>query len=101
MTGDKTFFTATMADLLSKQGRYEEAARIYRYLLEQDPRRTDLSSCLDDVVAKLSENERNWEDITGTIEEWVRLIIAQRMLGCISRLGQTPIGKGLSQLERK
>lgn len=93
MTEDKTFYTATMADLLSKQGRYEEAADIYRYLLEQDPQRTDLSARLDDVVARLSENERKWEDVAVTIEKWVRLIIAKRTLGCIEPLAQASFGR--------
>ena len=37
--GDKTFYTVTMARVYANQGRYAEAARIYRYLLDQTPGR--------------------------------------------------------------
>ena len=41
---DNTFYTVTMARVYADQGRNEEAARIYRYLLDRTPDRPDLQN---------------------------------------------------------
>ncbi|MDX2454565.1 hypothetical protein [Desulfosarcina sp.] len=74
-TGDKTFYTVTMARVLADQGRYEEAARIYRYLLDQTPDRSDLRQALEAVTSMLPEPPGHWDDISGLIERWVRLMV--------------------------
>ena len=35
--GDEVFFTVTMAEVLERQGRMEDALVIYRYLAERTP----------------------------------------------------------------
>lgn len=35
--GDDLFFTATMAEVLEKQGYFEDALTIYKILLDSDP----------------------------------------------------------------
>ncbi|BBO66149.1 hypothetical protein DSCA_00790 [Desulfosarcina alkanivorans] len=92
MDGDKTFYTMTMARVYADQGRYEEAARIYRYLLDQTPDRTDLRQALDAVSSMLPEADGQWRDLTGLVEQWVRLILRQKALRrlqqiCISTTG--------------
>ena len=85
--GDKTFYTVTMANVYADQGRYEEAARIYRYLLDQTPDRLDLQMALDEVAAKLPEAPRQWQDVSGLVARWVKLILASNRLGQLQRMG--------------
>jgi tetratricopeptide (TPR) repeat protein len=82
MTGaqDKTFYTVTMARVYADQGRYEEAARIYRYLLDQTPDRSDLRQALDAVTSMLPAPPGQWRDISGLIERWVRLLVRRNAL---------------------
>ena len=79
-TGDKTFYTVTMARVYADQGRYEEAARIYRYLLDQTPDRSDLRQALDAAESMLPDTQHRWHDISGLIERWVRLMVRQNAL---------------------
>jgi len=85
--GDKTFYTVTMANVYADQGRYEEAARIYRYLLDQTPDRLDLQKALDEVSAKLPEASRQWRDLSGLVERWVKMILTCNRLGQLQRTG--------------
>jgi tetratricopeptide (TPR) repeat protein len=66
--GDKTFYTLTMARVYADQGQYEEAARIYRYLLDQTPDRKDLREALDAVTAMLPETSEPLQDLAGLVE---------------------------------
>ena len=85
---EKTFYTVTMAKVYADQGRYEAAARIYRYLLDRTPDRPDLQDALDDVLAKLPEAPGCWEDIAGTVERWIDLMLQSNAL---RRLERTPL----------
>lgn len=80
LTGDKTFYTVTMARVYANQGRYEEAARIYRYLLDQTPDRSDLRQALATVTSMMPEPPGQWDDISGLIERWVRLMVGRKEL---------------------
>lgn len=89
--GDKTFYTVTMARVYTDQGRYEAAARIYRYLLDQAPDRSDLQQALNDVLSKLPEVPQQWESVAGLVERWVGLILQRNAL---RQLQQTRILAG-------
>lgn len=80
MDGDKTFYTMTMARVYADQGRYKEAARIYRYLLDQTPDRMDLREALDAVSSMLPETGGQWHGLAGLVDQWVRLILRQKAL---------------------
>ena len=82
---DKTFYTVTMARVYANQGRNEEAARIYRYLLDRTPDRRDLQNALDDVLAKLPETPGDWADIAGSVERWVGLMLRYNALRKLQR----------------
>jgi tetratricopeptide (TPR) repeat protein len=82
---DKTFYTVTMARVYADQGRNEEAARIYRYLLDRTPDRPDLQNALDDVLAKLPEAPGRWADIAGSVERWIRLMLRYNALRKLER----------------
>jgi len=79
-TGDKTFYTVTMARVYADQGRYEQAARIYRYLLDQTPDRPDLKQALEAVTSMLPDPPGDWHDISGLIERWVRLMVRRNAI---------------------
>jgi pentatricopeptide repeat protein len=59
---DTEFYTATMASLYARQGHYEKAAEIYRYLLEQEPQRGDVAEALLEIEKKLSQKTPKTED---------------------------------------
>ena len=80
MTRDKPFYTVTMARVYADQGRYEEAARIYRYLLDQTPDRSDLRQALEAVTSMLPDAPSDWQEVSGLIERWVRLMVRQNTL---------------------
>lgn len=82
---DKTFYTVTMARVYADQGRYEAAARIYRYLLDRTPDRPDLQKALDEVLAKLPEIPGNWEGVAGSVERWINLMLQYKRLRGLER----------------
>ncbi len=59
---DTEFFTATMAGLYARQGHYEKAAEIYRYLLEREPERRDVADALLEIEKKLSQQTPKTDD---------------------------------------
>ena len=79
-TGDKTFYTVTMARVYADQGKNEEAARIYRYLLDQTPDRSDLRQALEAVESMLPDSPGHWHDISDLVERWARLMVRQNTL---------------------
>ncbi len=80
MTEDKTFYTVTMARVYADQGKYAEAARIYRYLLDQTPDRSDLRQALAAATSMLPATPSDWNDVSDLIERWVRLMIRRNAL---------------------
>jgi tetratricopeptide (TPR) repeat protein len=80
MNEDKTFYTGTMAKLLADQGKIEEAAKIYRYLLEQSPDNPELRQALEKISHRLPDLPEHWERITPLIEQWGKLILKQKEL---------------------
>lgn len=72
---DKTFYTVTMARVYVNQGRYDAAARIYRYLLDRTPDRTDLQQALNAVLAMMPDAPAQWKDISDLVARWVRLML--------------------------
>ncbi len=65
---------------------YEEAARIYRYLLDQTPDRSDLRQALAAVTSMLPDPPGHWDDISGLIERWVRLMVRQNALRRLKKM---------------
>ncbi len=88
--GDKTFYTVTMARVYANQGRYDAAARIYRYLLDQTPDRGDLRQALTAVLSLLPETPAQWKDVSALVEQWVRLMIQSNSLGRLQKIRIPP-----------
>ena len=74
---DNPFYTVTMARVYTRQGRYADAVRIYRHLLERDSRRTDLQSALEAVSSRMGGTAVPWFEHSRLIERWVRLLLRQ------------------------
>jgi hypothetical protein len=89
---DKTFYTATMARVHANQGRYEAAAQIYRYLLEETPERADLKAALAEVTAMLPASPAQWDRVADLVERWVRLMLGQREIRRLQRTRVPSIG---------
>lgn len=90
---DKTFYTETMAKLLSQQGRYERAAEVYRHLLEQTPHREDLEQALDNVLCAIPKATARWERIQGLIERWVTQVLRYKVLRQLQHISIRKIGE--------
>ena len=90
--GDKTFYTATMARVYADQGRYDEAAQIYRYLLDQNPDRTDLQQALNDVLAKLPPVPERWPAVSELVAQWVGMMLHCKALHGLQRI-RMPLGR--------
>lgn len=84
MTDRTIFFTRTMARVHAKQGNLEQAAEIYRYLLEKEPQAPDL-------VSELSSIERRMRDAASDrlavlFEQWFDLIFTQAKVRRLERM---------------
>jgi CubicO group peptidase (beta-lactamase class C family) len=87
---DKTFYTATMAQVYVDQGRYAAAARIYRYLLERTPDRADWQQALAAVLANMSAGTPQWEAVRPLVERWIRLMLRYNALRRLERISFPP-----------
>ncbi|MFO7716215.1 hypothetical protein [Desulfosarcina sp.] len=93
--GDKTFYTATMARVYADQGRYDAAARIYRYLLERTPDRIDLKKALDGVLSRMPEAPVQWKDVSDVLERWVVLMLRFNALRRVQKIRISPDVRGV------
>lgn len=90
MTTAPPFSTPTMAQILMDQGRYAEAARIYRSLLDQHPRRPDLAEALDKALALAQDQRRRL--LVGLFGRWFDLMADYNRLRRLNRLGRSGSG---------
>jgi tetratricopeptide (TPR) repeat protein len=95
IAGDKTFYTVTMARVYADQGRYEEAVRIYRYLLDQTPDRSDLRQALEVVTSLLPDTPSQWHDISDLIERWVRLMLRRNAYRRLQKIRVQSVDAGV------
>ena len=90
MAEDSPIRTATMARIYSAQGHYQEAAEIYRYLLQREPQRSDLAEALAAAEANaLKTDVRPRRDLAALFSEWVRLLLRLRQLRSLEELQRT------------
>ena len=86
MTNDKTFFTETMARLLTRQGSHDRAAEIYRFLIEQEPHREDLKKALEDALVHMPDKPESWKAVSSLVGRWVTLMLHYKSLRQIKRI---------------
>ena len=68
------FYTETMARVYAKQGHWQKAAEIYRYLLEQEPGRGDYRQALQEAENKLASAVKTPDDLVPLFREWLELM---------------------------
>jgi hypothetical protein len=80
--------TATMAGIYAQQGHYRKAAEIYRYLLAQQPERTDIKAALVEIEAKADAASARRENLDQLLAEWIRLLISYRKIQYLKKFKQ-------------
>lgn len=90
MSDDPAFKTVTMAKVYERQGHWEKAADIYRYLLAREPDREDVSKALARLETReVPESEALPENLSALLVKWLDLTIRYGQLkgleGCRSR----------------
>ncbi len=86
MSGDKDFYTRTMADIYIDQNNFEKAAEIYRYLLENEPDNKEFAGALITLDEKLKVEAA--EDLALLFGKWMDLLLkldAQKKLRKLKR----------------
>lgn len=78
MSDGKQIRTATMARILAQQGHHRKAAEIYRYLLQQDPSRTDLTRALDALEDAKPESADREPGVL--LAQWIEMMLQYRRL---------------------
>jgi len=86
MTDRTIFFTQTMARVHAKQGNLDQAAEIYRYLIEQEPERDDLGSELANIEKQILETAS--DRLVTLFEEWFELIFSHNRIQKLRKLDQ-------------
>lgn len=94
---DTTFYTATMARVLTGQGRYAAAARIYRHLLAQSPENSELAEALAQVTSLAEAARPTWKTVSPVVASWVRLLLHRRALQQFERIRMPAATEGASR----
>jgi hypothetical protein len=84
---DTEFYTATMAKVYADQGHTQKALEIYRYILEQDPERSDVAEAISKIEealfqASVSTDER----LLGLFQEWISLMMTHARLTLLKKI---------------
>ena len=94
MTGDKVFYTATMAKVHAGQGNLQKAAEIYRHLLRQQPDRKDLMAELSGIEGRIQQEHAGGRaDLIRLIGTWMELLMEYNHLKKLKKL-QSQAGTG-------
>jgi len=70
---NEIFYTKTMAKVYYDQGKFDESAKIYKYLLKREPDRHDFIEALSEVEKKRFIN--NLEGLAELFNRWVDLLL--------------------------
>lgn len=73
MTVHKTFYTETMARILADQEKFQDAAKIYRHLLADEPGNTQWASALAAMERAHAKQQavENEEPLAALFQCWV------------------------------
>jgi hypothetical protein len=86
MSTEPEFYTKTMARVYADQGHYDEAARIYRHLLEEQPGQQALVEALAEVEMIRAEARARKKDLVPLFKEWVGLALKYNSIRKLKRL---------------
>jgi hypothetical protein len=94
MGEDIDFYTETMAKIYAKQGHPDKSAKIYRYLLDQEPGRQDLCDALAEIEAKIAADvDKKKAEIVFLFNTWIDLFLGTRRLKILKKI-QRQLGDG-------
>ena len=81
--------TVTMAQIYTRQGLYDNAAKIYNRLLEQDPGRQDISDALLELEKMKSESEKQLKhSLVSLFTKWFDLALCNHRLGLLKKFNR-------------
>ena len=87
METEPEFYTRTMAKVYADQGHYDQAARIYRHLLEQEPDSGEIKAELAEVEMILSQiGTGPARDLSPLFRQWFDLIGRYNTMKRLKRL---------------
>ena len=84
MNNNDVFYTATMAKIYADQGNLLKAAKIYRYLLKQEPDRQDLIYALSEVEKKITAKDP--DDLISLFCEWIDLLFTYNKVNKLKQI---------------
>ncbi len=88
MIKDELFYTITMAKVCADQGKYSEALKIYRYLLEKEPDNRVIAESIIETQKVYYENSS--KILIDLFSQWFKLIIQQGNLEKLKKFSITP-----------
>jgi hypothetical protein len=93
MVEDPLFYTETMARLLVRQGKIQEAAEIYRHLLSEDGGRFELKDALAQLEKRLGgRRDSRQQKLAELFSRWialtVRVQVVQKLGACMQPAGR-------------
>jgi hypothetical protein len=87
MEKETDFYTATMARVYADQGHWDKAAEIYRYLLKQQPERSDYLEGLAQAEGKMvSSGKTPSEGLVPLFHQWFDLMLRYKNLQKLRKL---------------
>ena len=94
---DPLFYTETMARLLTRQGKLDQAAEIYRYLLSQERDRPEIRAALAQVEACIGGRRNSRQQaLSDLLARWIELTLrwqaVQRLDDCRKMAGARRAG---------
>jgi pentatricopeptide repeat protein len=81
------FYTATMAKVYAKQGHYEKAIEIYRFLLGKEPDQQELAEALAELEAKVVHDKQiGAPQLANLLSDWVATILKYRQIKTLNQI---------------
>lgn len=84
MISDDIFYTKTMAKVYADQGQLDQAAKIYRHLLQKNPERQDLIEALSEIDKKLFNKDPG--GLSELFNTWMELLFIYNRLQKLNKL---------------
>ncbi|MCD4804064.1 MAG: hypothetical protein K8R07_00110 [Desulfobacterales bacterium] len=89
MNNQTEFYTKTMANVYARQGYFEKASEIYRYLLKHNPESREVNYLLFEVEKKLDEKKKNAGEILKKLfRKWIYLQLSYNRLQKLKKIKQ-------------
>lgn len=94
MVEDPLFYTKTMARLLVRQGKRQEAAEIYRHLLSERDTNKEVRAALAKLEKQLrGKRNARQRNLAGLFARWIELILKENGLRKLDALMKATQGR--------